>query len=219
MIVALDIETIGNPEAVAMMPDPDVKLGNTKDPAKIAEKLAEAKAAQSDKAAIDPLTARVATYAVVDTDGNEYVESIAAINDAGERALIQSIFSVLSNDGVRLVTYNGIGFDLPMIYKRALILGVSPANHGAPPITAWTKRYSNDIHFDLMQIWTGWQGFAKLDTIAGIVLGAKKIEFDVTMIADMLATDEGRKKVEDYCLQDTRLTINLWQRMNGVLFS
>ena len=31
MIIAIDFETIPNPDALTMMPDPEVQLGNTKD--------------------------------------------------------------------------------------------------------------------------------------------------------------------------------------------
>lgn len=233
MIAALDIETIPNPDAVAMLPEPEVKTGNIKDPAKIAAKIAEAKAAQVEKAALDPLTARVACYAMVGmvSGGNviEHVECIDAATDDAERGLIQNIMRALACKDVRLVTWNGIGFDLPMIYLRAMILDIDPGSFGAPILNAWTKRYSNDRHYDLMQIWLGWSTRNKdrswespsgaLDLVARMVLGARKIEFDVTVIAGMLATEEGRAAVSGYCLQDTRLTWQLWQRMNGIMFA
>ena len=192
MIIALDIETIANPQAVALMPEPEVKTGNLKDPAKIAEKIAEAKRDQVEKAALDPLTARVACCAVV-TEKNEHVEIIYKPDDEHEKELIQKVMQILSADELRIVTFNGIGFDLPMIYKRAMILGVDPGNFGAPALTVWTKRYSTDRHFDLMQIWGGWSNeYTKLDTLARIVLGEKKNDFDVTTIAALLETDEGK---------------------------
>jgi predicted PolB exonuclease-like 3'-5' exonuclease len=224
MIVALDIETIGNPEAVALMPEPEVKAGNVKDPAKIAAKQAEAKAAQLEKAALDPLTARIICYAavgMVGADETHHVSIVAAATDTAERGIIQEIMETLGSPEMRIVTWNGIGFDLPMIYKRAMILGVDPGNFGAPPLSAWTKRYSTDRHYDLMQIWGGWSsmGFAKLDTVAGLVLKERKTAgIDVTTFPAVMQTEEGRKSIADYCLQDTHLTWRLWKRFNGVLF-
>lgn len=221
MIVALDIETIGNKDAVALMPQPTAS-GRLKDPAKIAADIAEKTAAMFADAALDPLTARVACYAIVGMNGGETAERseiITAATDDEERGLLQGIMRVLGTEELRLVTWNGIGFDLPMIYKRALILGVDPANFGAPPLSAWTKRYATDRHYDLMQVWGGWRDYVKLDTVARLVLGASKAECDVTTIADLIATDEGRAKVADYCVQDTRLTWQLWNRFNGFLFS
>lgn len=224
MIVALDIETIGNPDAVARMPDPEVKTGNLKDPAKIADKKAEAKAEMLSKAALDPLTARVICYAAAGEVGGEEKDVTAImpeINDANERELIQAIMQLLGTDDVRIVTWNGVGFDMPMIYKRAMILGVDPGNFGAPPLSAWTKRYNTEKHYDLMQIWGGWNSgqYAKLDTVAGLVLHEHKTEgIDVTTFADVMQTEAGRKKIAEYCLQDTRLTWQLWKRFNGVMF-
>lgn len=224
MIVALDIETIGNPDAAALMPEPEVKAGNIKDPAKITEKLAAAKAEQLTKAALDPLTARIICYAAAGEVGGEeknVVEIVATPTDDAERALVQSVMEMLGTKEIRIVTWNGIGFDLPMIYKRAMILGVDPGSFGAPPLTAWTKRYSTDRHYDLMQIWGGWSsmGFAKLDTVAGLVLRERKTAgVDVTTFGALLETKEGRDKIAEYCLQDTRLTWRLWKRFNGVMF-
>jgi len=224
VIIALDIETIPNLAAVALMPEPEVKLGNLKDPAKIAEKIAEAKRDLTDKAALDPLTARVACFACVGMVGDEMKEHMqvaTAATDDAERDVVQSIMRVLGYDECRIVTWNGIGFDLPMIYKRAMILGVDPGAFGAPPLATWTKRYSMEHHYDLMQLWTGGGSheYAKLDTVARLVLGASKVEFDATTIAALIETEEGRAQVAEYCLQDTRLTWALWQKFNGVLFA
>jgi len=219
MIFALDIETIGNPDAVALLPEPKAH-GRLKDPAKIAADIAEKKAALLADAALNALTARIVCFAAVGADG-ETVHCAQAATDEAERETVQRIMEFLGADDARIVTWNGTGFDLPMIYKRAMLLGVDPGHFGAPPLSAWTKRYSTDRHYDLMQIWGGWsaQGFEKLDAVAGLVLGQRKAECDVTAIAEMIKTEEGRLKVADYCLQDTRLTWALWQRFNGCLFA
>jgi len=221
MIIALDIETIGNPEAVPFLPE--VKAhGRLKDPAKIAEDIAQKKADQVAELALDPLTGRVCAYATVGKLGADVAEYAASIDDAddeNERKLIQEIMAILGIKDVRIVTWNGAGFDLPYVYKRALVLGVDPGHFGAPPLSAWTKRYNTDRHYDLMQIWGGWRDFVKLDTVAGLVLRERKTEIDVTTFAELIKTGEGREKIMGYCLQDTRLTWRLFERMNGFLFS
>lgn len=222
MMIALDIETIPNPDMIPLLPEPDVKLGNLKDPAKIAEKKAEAKRDQVADMALDPLTARLACACAVGVDsGSEYERSVCLeeLTDADEQAKLEPLFTILGTADVRLITWNGAGFDLPFLYKRACILGVDIARFGVPPLTAWTKRYGSDRHFDLMQIWTGWQGFAKLDTVARLILREGKQEMDPAAIPALMATPEGRGKVVEYCMQDTRLTWRLCERMQGYLFA
>ena len=224
MIAAIDIETMRNKDAIDLMPEPEVKVGNLKDPDKIAAKIEEAKAEQIAKAALDPLTARIAAYAAVGgapkgAEATEFVQVIKEDSDMAERDIVQSILSMLGADKMRIVSWNGIGFDLPMIYRRAMILGVDPAQYGAPPLSAWTKKYSNDRHYDLMQLWGNWRDYTKLDTVARVVLGASKTEFDVTLIPELINTKDGKDKLAEYCVQDTRLTWQLFQRMNGFLFA
>ena len=218
MLFALDIETIPNPDKFDLLPEPEASKV-LRDPAKIEADIEAKRIAQREKAALDPLFGRVAAVAFVGE-----VDEVAVIRestDDDERILIAGIFGCLGTNGARIITFNGIGFDLPFIYKRALILGVHPATFGAPPLTHWTQRYRNDYHYDLMQIWSGWKSgeYAKLDTVAKLVLGRGKVECDVTKIAEMITTDEGRSEVAEYCKQDTRLTWDLFAAMEGCLFA
>ena len=217
MIVALDIETIPNAQVAHLLPEPSID-SRLKDPAKIAEAQAGAKQKQLDSMALDPLTGRILCFALVNGDA-EYERIIDEPTDALEIDLLHELFATLGNPECRLVTWNGIGFDLPYIYKRAAVLGINPGNFGAPPLTTWTARYKTDRHYDLMQIWGGWRDFTKLDTVAGLMLGEKKTQgIDVTKFIDQMKTEEGAREILDYCVQDTRLTWRLFERMLGTLF-
>ena len=221
MIFALDIETIPNPDTFALLPEPECTDSRIKDPAKIEANIDAKRQKLRDGAALDPLTGRVCAVAYVGLhDGAllDYVDVIDAATDAAETEIVQGIMTMLGKPEARIITWGGIGFDLPYIYKRAMVLGVNPANFDAPPLTAWTKRYSQDRHYDLMMIWGAWRDFVKLDTVAGLVLGEKKIEIDFTTFVALIETAEGRAKLGGYCLQDTRLTWRLFDRMNGTMF-
>jgi predicted PolB exonuclease-like 3'-5' exonuclease len=225
MIIALDIETIPNAATLSKLPEPSID-SRLKDPAKIAEAKAKAKEDQVGKMALDALTARVCCFGTVGIIIGEaptettYGDIITADTDDAERGIIQLIMQILGNKEVRIATWNGIGFDLPMIYKRAMILGVDPANFGAPPLTAWTKRYSADKHYDLMQIWGGWssQGWAKLETVAALILGEHRADIPYEQVPELIKTAEGRKQVLDGCLNHTKLTWELWKKFNGTMF-
>jgi predicted PolB exonuclease-like 3'-5' exonuclease len=215
VIYAFDIETIPDPDALEMMPEPEVALGNTKDPAKIAEKIADAKRKQVEKAALDPLTARIVCASFANASANRVVIGTAT----DERSVMRFIFERLGEPEARFVTWNGAGFDFPMVYRRAAILGICPAEFGAPPLPAWVKRYNTDRHYDLMQIWTGWSGFASMDAVARMVLGRGKMEFDVSLIHEMIRSEQGRAEVAKYCDADARLTWELFTAFEGTLFA
>ena len=226
MIVALDIETIPNEEAIAFLPEPEID-SRLKDPSKIAAAKIEAKTEQIEKMALDPLTARIACYAAVGimdalAEDSEYVEVIPTISDDAERAVVQSIFRVLGTEDVRVVTFNGIGFDMPFIYKRAVIIGVDPANFGAPPLHVWTKKYSTDRHYDLARIWYGWGQVKKgedLERLCKLILHEHRADIPYAEMLTLLKTEEGRKAIGDGCLSHTRLTWRLWKKFNGVMFA
>lgn len=225
MIIALDIETIPNVDAIPFLPEPEVALGNTTDPVKVAAKIAEAKTEQIEKMALDPLTGRVACFAIVGVEAGvprEMTETILSAHDDEERASIQGIMRILGAEETRIVTFNGMGFDLPFIYKRAVILGVDPANFGAPPLHAWTKKYSTDRHYDLARIWYGWGSVKKgedLERLCKLILHEHRADIPYAEMLTLLKTEEGRKAIADGCLSHTRLTWKLWERFNGVLFS
>jgi len=220
MLYAFDIETIPNTEMLGRLPEPEVKTGNLKDPDKIAEKIAEAKREQIEKMALNPLYGRIACFVLLN-EGNVNRVALPTIDDKGEAELLELLFAALGGtEDVRLATWNGNGFDLPYVYRRALLLEVDPREFSAPSLEHWTKRYSTKPHADLMQIWGGWssQGFAKLDDVAGALLGARKLEVDFKEFPELLKTEDGKKKLLDYCEQDTRLTLDLFGRFQGILF-
>ena len=220
MIYALDIETIPNLDMVSRLPETEVAIGNLVDPAKIKAKQEAAKASQIDKMAIDPLYGRVCCVALVESAEGGSVIMPDTLDDAGERAIIQRCMEAFADPEFRLVTWNGNGFDLPFIYRRAVVLGVSPKHFGAPPLATWVKRYGNDRHIDLMHEWScGGDKFTKLESVASAILGEHKTDIDVNTFKDLMQTEEGREQIGSYCLQDTRLTFKLYERALGVLFA
>jgi len=221
MIAALDIETIPNPSTFDSIPEPECTDKRIKDPVKIAAHIDAKRQKLRDNAALDPLTGRVCAIAyvgMIDGKDAEHVDVIDAATDEAETTIIQGAMMMLGKPDARIITWNGISFDMPYIYKRAMVLGVDPADFDAPPLNAWTKKYNTDRHFDLMMIWGAWRDFVKLDTVAGLVLGEKKIETDFALFLEFIETAEGRAKLGEYCLQDTRLTWRLFERMNGTMF-
>ena len=215
MDIAFDIETIGNRSMIERMPAPEVKTGNLKDPAKIAEKVAEAKAEQVDRMALSPLYGRVCAFVAMEDENAVSKECLEAETDAEEVRVIEAVFRAFS--GKRVVTYNGNGFDLPFVYRRAVMLGIDIREFGVPTLAEMTARYNNRHHVDLMQVWCGFGNFEKLDNIAKALLADQKIEIDFRDFPELIKTPEGRERLIAYCQQDVMLTLKLWNRIAGIL--
>jgi len=196
------------------LPEPEVKFGNLVDPVKIAAKKTEAKSEQIGKMALNPLYGRICA-AVLIGENITNKKVIASDSDLNEADIILEVFSIIGK-GVQLVTWNGKEFDLPFIYKRAIMLGLT--SKITLPLSLMTSRYDDTYHIDLMQSWAGYGQYAKLDDVSGAVLDNKKIEIDVTKFPELIKSEAGRVKLLEYCEKDVRLTFDLYKRFKGVLF-
>jgi len=207
----IDIETIPNESMIDKLPEPEVKLGNTKDPVKVAAKIEEAKRTQVAKMALNPLYGRVCCAAMIKGEDVNYVIDNVDCDNI-ERGVIRYIAESLG-ESTRICTWNGNNFDLPFIYKRAMILGVDIMG----PLSYWTKRYNVSPHCDLMNVWTGWNGLEKLDNVARAILGEGKDKHDVTRNNEYMKTGEGREKLIEYNIKDVKLTQSLLKKFIGKL--
>ena len=226
--IIFDIETGPLPEAelAAMLPafDPaEVKTGNLKDPAKIAEKIAEAEANHRrdyfDKAALDPLTGRVVAIGVMIFD---------ASGEAGPSQRKGGRFSIIGHDDEAqtlrefwettrgemgrlnpLVGFNIFGFDLPFLFRR------SWKHRLAIPFGLRRGRYWSDQLVDLRDVWQlgDRQARGSLDSIAKhFDVGGKCVPHGPLSGKHITGADfaglwtSDRKSAEAYLRNDIELT-------------
>jgi predicted PolB exonuclease-like 3'-5' exonuclease len=125
MALILDLETIAIPDAASLV-EPVEAAKNLKDPEKIAADIAKKTADQIDKAALYPWTARIIAAGWCETPGDA-VEVRTVNADALEATLLRELAERIIDQGyvVPIVTFNGLGFDLPVLMARARLLGVS----------------------------------------------------------------------------------------------
>ena len=214
--ITFDIETIPNTSMLDRLPKPEVKAGNVKDPAKIAEKTAAARAEQIEKMALSPLWGRVCAWVAAEDSETVFMDCLKVETDADEARIIENAFERLAEG--RIITYNGTAFDLPFLYRRATILGVDPRMFNLPPLSELTARYqTNRRHIDIMVVWCGYGNYEKLDNIAAAMLEDHKIGIDFHDFPKMIQTEEGRKTLLDYCTQDVLLTQRVYNRIAGIL--
>lgn len=212
--MVFDIETVPvSPEACADLIPPfdpaSVKLGQRKDPDKIKEYLAEAEAKHRqnflNRAALNPLTARIAAI------GISTVQSDTVYID-NEPTLIRLFFEAFTNEGDIWVGFNISNFDVPMLVKRAWALGI--------PLP--TKRHLlnqrnrlSDWFIDLAEVWRCGVYSAEpisLDRL-GRFLGVGKKEVNGSAFAALMYQPE---QARAYLLNDLQLTWAIGERL-GVL--
>ena len=223
---AFDIETIPNMDMVGQIASVQDRMvgvkapANYKDPQKIDEYVASKRREASDKREVEiqkmnlnPFTGRICAAAFVGGDWQDSVH-MAKVDDDDERQVIQDItktLNLLFKDDLPLVTFNGIYFDLPYLYKRCIILDLPVPDLRIP---ALTKRYSYYPHFDIRMALTDWDrhGAGSLDYFAKAILGESKEEPEYSKFISLIEAGKGAE-IADSCLQHTRLTRKLFERM------
>jgi hypothetical protein len=202
-----DVETgpLAEGELSALLPpfDPaEVKTGNLKDPAKIAEKIAEAEANHRrdffDKAALDPLTGRVIAIGMLDLETDKFF----IIGHDHEARTLTEFWEASQGEMGRLnsmLGFNIFNFDLPFLIRR------SWKHRIKVPFGIRRGRYWGDQLVDLRDAWQLGDRQAKgsLDSIARhLGVGAKNGEGKA--FAELWLND--RPKAEAYLRNDIQLT-------------
>ena len=205
--IVFDVETgpLAESELSALLPpfDPaEVKTGNLKDPAKIAEKIAEAEANHRrdfiERAALDPLTGRVIAIGMLDLE----TDIFSIISNVDEAQLLREFWEATRGEMGRinpLIGFNICNFDLPFLFRR------SWKHRVAVPFGIRRGRYWGDQVVDLRDAWQlgDRQARGSLDSIAKhLGVGAKNGEGKT--FAELWRTD--RKKAEAYLRNDVELT-------------
>ncbi len=144
--------------------------------------------------------------------------------DDDEKALLAGFFGMIEKRRPRLVTFNGRGFDLPVLKLRAMAHGLScPAwfSAGDKPWQGYTKRYDLDFHLDLMEALTdfGAIGRMRLHEVAAVFGVPGKLGTSGEDVEALVAA--GRiEEVRAYCETDvctTLLVFLRWARFTGEL--
>jgi predicted PolB exonuclease-like 3'-5' exonuclease len=145
--------------------------------------------------------------------------------DSDERELIARFFEGIERYKPTLVSWNGSGFDLPVLHYRALVHGVSaPAywDTGGHDRDAKWNNYLNryhERHTDVMDVLSAYQGraFAPLDEVAVLLDLPGKMGMDGSKVWD--AYLDGRvQEIRNYCETDalnTYLIYLRYQQMRG----
>ncbi len=130
------------------------------------------------------------------------------INERPEPELIRTFVDRIEQLSPRLVTFNGNGFDLPVLRYRAMLHRIpAPGLHARP----YFNRYANDALdlFDVLGSF-GSGGKIKLDELSRVLgLAGKPDGIDGSKVEAMIAAGQ-IDEVARYCETDVVNTYRLW---------
>ena len=137
--------------------------------------------------------------------------------DSKESDLLKLFFGAIDKHHPQLVSWNGKGFDAPVMHYRALL-------HGISSIKYWDKgeddrdfkwnNYLNryhDRHLDLMDILSAFKKPASLTDIAQLIGAPGKYGIDGSKVAGYYLEND-IKKIRDYCETDVLNTYLVYLR-------
>lgn len=199
-ICAFDIETFANLDMVKFLPEvkADTRL---KDEAKIQADIEKKQQEQIEKMPLNPLFSKIACIGYYEEDKKKF-------DISEEKTIIANFLKYLTTyvdtGKIKLVSWNGNGFDLPFIFKRGMVYGLCKLKDVEKYISK-----NNPYHIDLMTLWAGYGKFEKLDTVSSVLIHDCKESFDIQDIGECLKTEEGQNLLKQYCLTDCELTYKL----------
>jgi predicted PolB exonuclease-like 3'-5' exonuclease len=218
-----DLETIPDVSGLRTLLGSDAALSD-------AEVAAQAFAARREKTGSDFLQHhlhRVAAISCVFRDDEGFrVRSLGSLDDA-EPKLIQDFYRIVERYTPQLVSWNGGGFDLPVLNYRALIHGINAARFWEMGDEDRDFKWNNYLsryhtrHLDLMDhlaMYTG-RANAPLDDLAKLCGFPGKMGVDGSQVWSLY--QEGRlQEIRDYCETDvvnTYLVYCRYQLLRGRL--
>jgi predicted PolB exonuclease-like 3'-5' exonuclease len=222
-ILAFDIETVPDVAGIRRLrpawgPLPD---------AEIAQRLFDERRERTGSEFLPLHLHRVVAISCAFRDDQGFrVRSIGNPDD-DEGRLIQAFFGTVERYTPQLVSWNGSGFDLPVLNYRGLINRVHAGRYWELGDDDRDFRYNNYIrryhlrHTDLMDVLAMYQprANAPLDDLAKLCGFAGKLGMDGSKVWDAYQAG-GIEQIRNYCETDvvnTYLVYTRFQRMRGVL--
>ena len=150
----------------------------------------------------------VAIAVVLRSAGRFRVWSLGSAG-AGEGELVERFFHGIEQYSPKLVSWNGGGFDLPVLHYRALLHGVSAPRYWESGDDDQGFRWNNYLnrfharHTDLMDVLAGYQprAFAPLGEIAQMLGFPGKLGMDGSGVWDAYVAGEV-ERIRAYCEVD-----------------
>lgn len=185
-------------------------------PESIAEWLAENREAEAEaawlKTSFDGGVGHVVCIGWADGDGAPHSYTVTDLSRDAERKVIEDFFCALFDAGHRtLVGHNIIGFDLPFLWKRCMVLGIKP-----PAMFPRSPKPWSELVQDTMLLWDPTQrAGGSMDRLCRLMGIPGKGDFSGADVWPTIRDGgaEGLAKVAAYCRDDVERTRAMFRRM------
>jgi predicted PolB exonuclease-like 3'-5' exonuclease len=224
-VLAFDIETVPDCPGIRKLHGLPADLSD----AEVAEVAFQKRRAQTGSDFLPPHLQRIVVISCVARDDEGVKIFSIAEPERDEKAIIGRFFDAIERKTPQLVSWNGKGFDIPVLNHRALIHGVCCARFWEAGDEDQSFRYNNYInryqtrHLDLMDQLAMFNGrnFAPIDELAQLAGLPGKIGVGG---ADVWPSyREGKiQLIRDYCEVDVLNTFLLYLRfqvMRGLMLA
>lgn len=162
---------------------------------------------------------KVAAISLVLSNGPQLKVWSLADEQADEKEIITRFFAGLDKHTPTLVSWNGGGFDLPVLHYRAMLHGISAPTYWETGENQQNFRWNNYLsrfhyrHLDLMDVLSGYQmrAVAPLDDIASMLGFPGKMGMSGSKVWEQYLHGN-LKGIRDYCETDVLNTYCVYLR-------
>jgi 3'-5' exonuclease len=162
---------------------------------------------------------RIVAISVVLRAGERFKTWSLGAPESDEKELVQRFFDGLERYGPVLVSWNGGGFDLPVLHYRAMLHGVVAPRYWETGDQDRSFRYNNYLnrfhyrHTDLMDVLAGYQlrAAAPLSELATLMGFPGKLGMDGSQVWEQYLAGN-LQGIRDYCETDVLNTYLLYVR-------
>lgn len=225
--LVFDIETIPDVAGIRRLHDIAPEVSD----AEVAELAFQQKRAQSGHDFLPLHLQRVVAISCVLRAGDTFKVWSLAEPEQNEGEIIQRFFDGIEKFTPQIVSWNGGGFDLPVLHYRGMIHGVSAprywdlgdGDYADSRDFKWNNYISryHTRHLDLMDLLAMYQprASAPLDDLAKLMGFPGKLGMDGSKVWEAFHAGK-MAEIRDYCETDvvnTYLVLNRFRRMRGEL--
>jgi len=157
--------------------------------------------------------------------GEMVIRRIASGGDpqSSERDLLTGFLGLIDKRAPRLVSFNGRGFDIPVIKYRAMAHGLSCPRwfSEGDRWNSYDSRYSGEYHLDLLEVFSDYGASARcsMDEVAASFAVPGKLDTAGGDVRELFEAGD-IDAIRNYCETDVCTTLLLflrWQRFKGAL--